>query len=61
MVAQIRVWIECPVCGSYEKLKRQVMLPFEARPPMRETTGALCDGCRGLAVMHFERSAIHPH
>jgi hypothetical protein len=61
MLAQIRVWIECPVCGPYRKLEQEVVLPFEEIDPMREITSAVCDRCRGLAVMHFERKAICLH
>jgi hypothetical protein len=61
MLAQIRVWIECSACGAYQKLEREVVLPFEERTPVREITGAVCDRCRGLAVMHFERKASRLH
>jgi hypothetical protein len=60
MLAQIRVWIDCPACGPYEKLKREVALPFEVTA-MREITGAVCDRCGGLAVMCFERNAGRLH
>jgi hypothetical protein len=56
MLAQIRVWIECPTCGSCQKLEREVVLPFEANT-LLERTGAICDRCRGLAIMCFERKA----
>jgi hypothetical protein len=61
MFAQIRVWIECPVCGPYRKIEREIVLPFEETAPMREITSAVCDRCRGLAVMHFDRKAIFRH
>jgi hypothetical protein len=61
MLAQIRVWIECPACGPRQKLEREVVLPFEEISPLREITGAICNRCRGLAVMHFERKAIRAH
>jgi phage terminase large subunit GpA-like protein len=54
--ARIRVWIDCPTCGRYQKLAREVVLPFELAPPLLETTGAVCERCRGMAVMYFERS-----
>jgi hypothetical protein len=61
MLAQIRVWIDCPACGSCQKLEREVVLPFEVITPMLQRTGAICDRCRGLAIMCFERKAIHLH
>ena len=61
MLAQIRVWIECPACGSRQKLEREVVLPFEVITPMLERTGAICDRCRGLAIMCFERKATRLH
>jgi hypothetical protein len=60
-LAQIRVWIDCPACGPCQKLERKVVLPFDVTAPMLEKTGALCDRCRGLAVMCFERKAIPLH
>jgi len=60
MLAQIRVWIECAACGPCQKLSREVVLPFEVTP-MREITGAICDRCRGLAIMCFERKPGHLH
>jgi hypothetical protein len=57
MVAHIRVWIECPACGPYQKLTSEVVLPIEVTTPMLERTCAVCDRCRGLAVMCFERTA----
>jgi hypothetical protein len=61
MLAQIRVWIECPACGPCQKLEREVVLPVETMTPMLEKTGAVCDRCRGLAVMCFERKATRLH
>jgi hypothetical protein len=61
MLAHIRVWIECPACGPYQKLEREVVLPFEVTSPMLEKTGAVCNRCRGLAVMCFEREATRLH
>ena len=61
MLAQIRVWIECPACGPCQKLEREVVLPFEVITPMLERTGAVCDRCRGLAIMCFERKASRLH
>jgi hypothetical protein len=60
-LAQIRVWIDCPVCGREEKLARQVVLPFEFVPPLLEKTAAVCDRCQGMAVMFFERSPTRLH
>ena len=50
-LAQITVWIDCPACGRYQKLTREVVLPFELAPPPFERTGAVCERCRGIAVM----------
>lgn len=61
MLAQIRVWIECAECGPIQKLERQVILPFEGLTPMLERTGAICDHCRGLAIMCFERIGTRVH
>lgn len=61
MLAQIRVWIECPACGSCQKLEREVDLPFEVTSPMLERTRAICDRCHGLAIMCFERKATCLH
>jgi hypothetical protein len=61
MLAQIRVWIECPACGPRQKLEREIILPFEVITPMLERTGAICDRCRGLAVMYFARKATPLH
>jgi hypothetical protein len=60
-LAQITVWIECPTCGRYQKLAREVVLPFELAPPLSERTGAVCERCRGIAVMCFERSISRLH
>lgn len=60
-LARIIVWIDCPKCGRYQKLVREVVLPFELAPPLFERTGAVCDRCRGLAVMCFERKATRRH
>jgi hypothetical protein len=60
-LAQIRVWIECPACGAREKIERQVVLPLEVLSPIIEKTCAVCDRCRGLAVMFFEREATRLH
>jgi hypothetical protein len=57
MLVQICVWIECPACGPCQKLKREVVLPFEVITPVLARTGAICDRCRGLAIMCFEREA----
>jgi len=57
-LAQIRVWVECPVCGTYQKLRREVALPFEVITPMFERTCAMCERCWGIAVMCFERSVV---
>jgi hypothetical protein len=61
MLAQIRVWIECSACGPYQKLERQVVLPSEVMTPLLEKTDAVCDRCRGLAIMCFERKATRLH
>ena len=61
MLAQMRVWIECPACGLCLKLQREVDLPFEAITPTLERTDAVCDRCRGLAIMCFERKAARLH
>jgi hypothetical protein len=60
-LAQIRVWIECPVCGTYQKLAREVLLPFEVITPMFERTCAVCERCGGITVMYFERSVVRLH
>ena len=60
-LAQIRVSIECPVCGMYQKLARDVVLPFEVITPISERTHAVCQRCRGIAVMCFERSVVRLH
>jgi hypothetical protein len=54
--ARILVWIDCPQCGRYQKLAREVVLPFELAPPLLERTGAVCERCQGIAIMCFERS-----
>jgi hypothetical protein len=61
MLAQIRVWIECPSCGPCQKLEREVDLPFEVITPTLERTDAVCDRCHGLAIMYFERRAARLH
>ena len=61
MLAQMRVWIECPACGPYQKFDRAVVLPFEDLTALLERTDAVCDRCRGLAIMCFERRATRPH
>jgi hypothetical protein len=55
-LAQIRVRIECTVCGTYQELAREVILPFEVITPMFERTHAVCERCRRIAVMCFDRS-----
>jgi hypothetical protein len=61
MLARIRVWIECPACGPYQKLEREVVLPFEFATRMLERTCAVCERCRGIAVMCFDRSVARVH
>jgi uncharacterized protein YaeQ len=61
MLAQIRVWIECPSCGPRQKLEREVDLPFEVITPTLARTDAVCDRCHGLAIMCFERRAARLH
>ena len=53
--ARIIVWIDCPRCGRYQKLAREVVLPFQLAPPLFERTDAVCGRCWGIAVMCFER------
>jgi hypothetical protein len=61
MLAQMRVWIECPACGPYQKFDREVVLPFEDLTPLLERTEAVCDRCCGLAIMCFERRVTRLH
>jgi hypothetical protein len=61
MLAQMRVWIECPACGPYQKFEREIVLPFEDLAPMLQKTDAVCDRCWGLAVMCFERRGVRLH
>jgi C4-type Zn-finger protein len=61
MLAQIRVWTQCPVCGPCQKLESEVDLPFDVITPILEKTAAVCDRCRGSAVMYFERKASRLH
>ena len=60
-LTQIRVWIDCPACGRYQKLAREVDLPFEVVTPILERACAVCERCRGIAVMCFERKASRLH
>jgi len=61
MLTQIRVWIDCPACGRYQKLAREVDLPLEVVTPMLERACAVCERCREVAVMCFERKANRLH
>jgi len=60
-LSQLSVWIDCPTCGRYQKLVREVELPFEVVTPMLERACAVYDHCRGLAVMCLERKATRLH
>jgi hypothetical protein len=61
MLAQIHVWIECPSCGSSQKLDRQDFLPFDEVTPVIVRTGAICNQCHSLAMMYFERKPVRLH
>ena len=61
VVTQLKVWIDCPACGRLEKLAREIVLPPDLATPMLEKTGAVCERCRGSAVMYFERSVGRLH
>jgi hypothetical protein len=58
---QLRVWIDCPACGRLQKLARELWLPSELATPEFLKTCAVCDRCRGAAVMCFERSVGRIH
>lgn len=60
-VAQIKVWIDCPACGRLDKLSREVVLPLEVSTSMLERTCAVCERCRGISVMCFERGIARVH
>jgi hypothetical protein len=60
-LTQVTVWIDCPRCGRYQKLVREVELPLEVVTPMLERACAVCDHCRGSAVMCFERKVSRLH
>ena len=61
MLTQIRVWIDCLACGRYQKLTREIDLTLEVMAPMLERACAVCERCREVAVMCFERKAALLH
>jgi hypothetical protein len=60
-LTQVSVWIDCPTCGRYQKLAREVDFPFEVMTPMLERACAVCKRCQGIAVMCFERKGSRLH
>jgi hypothetical protein len=61
MMAQIRVWIECPTCGPCQKFEREIALLLEVITPVLEKACAVCDRCRGSALTYFERKPGRLH
>ena len=59
--ALLTVWIDCPTCGRFQKLSRELRVPLELAAPVFERACAVCDQCGGAAVMCFERQARRVH
>jgi hypothetical protein len=59
--ARLRVWVECPKCGSIDKLTREFQLPVGEADTRVEKVGFPCERCAMPAYMYFERtvSSIH--
>jgi phage terminase large subunit GpA-like protein len=60
-LVQMRIWIDCPACGRLQKLVRDVVVPVELTTPALERACAVCERCRGIAVMCFERHVGRLH
>jgi hypothetical protein len=59
--AALRVWVECPKCGRYEKLARDFRLPLGVQGDLLHKIAIQCEYCEQWAYMYLQRlvSQIH--
>lgn len=59
--AQLKIWVECPRCGSTDKLTREFQLPLSEASTRVEKVGFPCERCAMRAYMVFKRTVTDVH